>query len=117
MKAMGRLAQLQARIQKAATPEELWQIAGEIGSAVRRASPVLVPRQRPRPVKSKRRGKPDGRVTMAEALHLAADTGDPRAVMFVLDGEATALDELYYAECRRTIPSARKPSLAEIERG
>jgi hypothetical protein len=111
---MGRLARLQARIQKAATPGELWKIAGEIGSATRRASPELV--RRPRAVKSKRRGKPDSRVTMAEALHLAADTGDPRAVMFVLDGEAAALDELYYAECHRMIPSARKPSLAEIER-
>jgi hypothetical protein len=70
---MGRLARLQARIQKAATPEELWKIAGEIGSATRRASPELV-RRRPRAVKSKRRGKPDSRVTMAEALHLA-DTG------------------------------------------
>jgi hypothetical protein len=112
---MGRLARLQARIQKAATPEELWQIAGEIGSAARRASPVLV-RRRPRAVKSKRGAKPASRVTLAEALRLAADTGDPRAVMFVLDGEAAALDELYYAECRREIPSARKPSLAEIER-
>ena len=120
---MGRLARLQARIQNAATPEELWQIAGEIGPETRRAGPVLMRRrrrpkgQRARASKAKRRAKADTRVTLTEALHLAAETGDPRAVMFVLDGEAAALDELYYAECRRTIPSARKPSLAEIERG
>ena len=40
-----------------------------------------------------------------------------RLAQFLRFSEAAALDELYYAECRRTIPSARKPSLAEIERG
>jgi len=120
---MGRLARLQARIQNAATPEELWRIAGEIGPEMRRARPVLV-RYRRHPagerastVNPKRRRKRDTRATLAEALHLAADTGDPRAVMFVLDGEAAALDELYYAECCRMIPSARKPSLTEMEQG
>jgi hypothetical protein len=62
--AVGRLAQLQARIQRAATPEELWMIAGEIGSATQRARPVLVAQQRPRAVKSKRCGMPDSRATM-----------------------------------------------------
>ncbi|HZV04741.1 MAG TPA: hypothetical protein VE999_06630 [Gemmataceae bacterium] len=120
---MGRLAQLQARIQRAATREELWKIAAEINPAVQAAGPVLVrPRRRPKVQRAraslaKRRAKADTcTTTLTEALHLAADTGDPGAVLFVLDGEAAALDELYYAECRRTIPSARKPSLAEIER-
>jgi len=59
---MGRLARLQARIQNAATPEELWRIAGEIGPEMRRAGPVLMRRRRSPAGRRSRRGEPDSRV-------------------------------------------------------